>query len=73
MKIIITTEEELTEIVYKAVQVALYSDKKGIGEKLYYINQVAKMLGKSHSTIKKSSFIRGNTHNQRWSYSRKCC
>lgn len=53
MKIIITTEEELRQLIEEAVSKALGKQQKGPGEKLYYVGQVAKMLGKAHNTINK--------------------
>ncbi len=50
----VTSKEELAEVI-ESIMIKLESKKqKGVGEKLYYINQVAKMLGKSHTTIKKA-------------------
>lgn len=58
MKIVIIEENELRALIEdacgKAIQKHLKAALKGPGEKVFYINQVAKMLGKSHTTIKKA-------------------
>lgn len=51
---ILTSKEDLTEVIESIMQKIESRKQKGVGEKLYYINQVAKMLGKSHATIKKA-------------------
>lgn len=50
----VTSKEELTEVLESIFLKLEAKKQKGVGEKLYYINQVAKMLGKSHTTIKKA-------------------
>jgi len=51
--IVITTEENLMSVIRNVLE-AFESEKKAQRpQKLYTINQVAKMLGKAHGTIKK--------------------
>jgi hypothetical protein len=50
----VTSKEELAEVIESVMNKLEAKKKKGIGEKLYYVNQVAKLLGKSHTTIKKA-------------------
>ncbi len=52
-EIILTTKQDLEKVI-KAVLVAHDNEKAlKLPEKVYTINQVAKMLGKAHATIKK--------------------
>lgn len=58
---ILTSKEDLAEVIESIMLKIKSKEQRGIGEKLYYINQVAKLLGKSHTTIKKAclaGFIR---------------
>lgn len=52
-KVIVTSKEELNEILENIILRIDEKKKRGKGEKLYYINQVARMLGKAHETVKK--------------------
>jgi len=52
-EIILTTKQELKEVI-KSVLVEYDKEKASmLPDKLYTINQVSKMLGKAHATIKK--------------------
>ena len=52
-EIILTTKQELSKTI-KAVLIEYDKEKASrIPGKIYTINQVAKMLGKAHATIKK--------------------
>lgn len=54
---IIGTPQEITHEIRQAVREELKrfleEQKASVPEKVYYINQVAKMLNRSHATIKK--------------------
>jgi hypothetical protein len=53
MNLIITSPEDLKKVVKEAL-IDFEKEKQSLEpEKLYYKNQVAKMLGKSFATIKK--------------------
>lgn len=52
-EIIVTSREELTNIIEAVMEKIEAKKKQGVGEKLYYIANVARILGKSHSKIKK--------------------
>ncbi len=52
-KLIVTDREELKEILESIILRIEEKKNQGVGEKVFYINQVAKMLGKAHSTVKK--------------------
>jgi len=52
-KVIVTSKEELNEILENIILRIDEKKGRGKGEKLYYINQVARMLGKAHETVKK--------------------
>jgi hypothetical protein len=52
MEIIVTTRKDLEEIVQSAIKREMDNFRKDEPEKLYTINQVAKRLGLSHSTVK---------------------
>lgn len=52
-KIIVTSREELTEIIEAVITGIEKKKNEGNGEKCLYINHVAKALGLSHSTVKK--------------------
>lgn len=52
-EVIVTTKKELEEVI-ESVMIKMEAKKnRGVGERLYYVGQVAKMLGKAHDTIKK--------------------
>ncbi len=53
MELILTTPEDLAKAVKKSLVEHDEDKKKNEIPKLYSINQVAKMLGKSYNTIKK--------------------
>jgi len=54
MELIITTEQELRKIIYSSVELAVKEQFNKTSEnKIYSINQVAKMLNKKHETIKR--------------------
>jgi excisionase family DNA binding protein len=53
MEIIVTTREDLEAILDSVLERREARHRKTEPEKLYTINQVAKQLGLSHSTIKK--------------------
>lgn len=54
IELILTTKADLTEIIENVIKKFEAQKNKGVGEKLYYVNQVANMLGKAHNTIKKA-------------------
>lgn len=49
----VTSEEELAKVIEAVMTKIEAKKKKGVGEKLFSINKTAKLLGKSHTTIKK--------------------
>lgn len=53
-EIIITSKEELAEVLEGVILKVEKQKKKEAGEKVFYIHQVAKMLGKAHVTIRKA-------------------
>lgn len=53
MEIIVIAKQDLKPLLMEVLIEFEKTKSKGIGEKLYYINQVAKLLGKSFATIKK--------------------
>lgn len=49
----VTSAEELERALETIMLKIEAKKKKGVGEKLFSINKTAKLLGKSHTTIKK--------------------
>jgi len=52
-EVIVTTRQELSEVIESVMKKIEAQKSKGVGEKLYYVNQIAKLTSKSHATISK--------------------